>query len=136
VAKYAPVPPVPLVHPSTGHIIKPTYHAYYQLLEDVDGQLARLVNLTRNATRIFTTRGLPEHDAEFLTFRTEEITTSNDMSDVEEAPVDVAAEEVEVTQDADAPKGGQMSVEDALKKVLKTALVSNFPIFVRPDCQC
>ncbi|EFP77366.1 40S ribosomal protein S12 [Puccinia graminis f. sp. tritici CRL 75-36-700-3] len=53
----------------------------------------------------------------------EEITTSNDMSDVEDAPVDVAAEEVEVTQDADAPKGGQMSVEDALKKVLKTALV-------------
>lgn len=46
------------------------------------------------------------------------------MSDVEDAPIDVAEEEVEVTKEADAPKGGQMSVEDALKKVLKTALVS------------
>lgn len=45
------------------------------------------------------------------------------MSDVEDAPIDVAEEEVEVTKEADAPKGGQMSVEDALKKVLKTALV-------------
>ncbi|PLW17372.1 hypothetical protein PCANC_04939 [Puccinia coronata f. sp. avenae] len=53
----------------------------------------------------------------------EEIITSNDMSDVEDAPIDVAEEEVEVTKEADAPKGGQMSVEDALKKVLKTALV-------------
>lgn len=46
------------------------------------------------------------------------------MSDVEDTPVDVAADEVEVTQEADAPKGGRMSVEDALQKVLKTALVS------------
>ncbi|KAH9447975.1 hypothetical protein MJO28_011530 [Puccinia striiformis f. sp. tritici] len=45
------------------------------------------------------------------------------MSDVEDTPVDVAEEEVEVTKEADAPKGGQMSVDDALKKVLKTALV-------------
>ncbi|KAH9445080.1 hypothetical protein Pst134EB_025331 [Puccinia striiformis f. sp. tritici] len=45
------------------------------------------------------------------------------MSDVEDTPVDVAEEEVEVTKEADAPKGGQMSVDDVLKKVLKTALV-------------
>ncbi|POW01464.1 hypothetical protein PSHT_12509 [Puccinia striiformis] len=44
------------------------------------------------------------------------------MSDVEDTPVDVAEEEVEVTKEADAPKGGQMSVDDALKKVLKTSL--------------
>ncbi|POV94886.1 hypothetical protein PSHT_15967 [Puccinia striiformis] len=45
------------------------------------------------------------------------------MSDVEDTPVDVAEEEVEATKEADAPKGGQMSVDDALKKVLKTSLV-------------
>lgn len=50
--------------------------------------------------------------------------SKSDMSDVEDTPVDVAADEVEVTQEADAPKGGRMSVEDALQKVLKTALVS------------
>ncbi|POW04104.1 hypothetical protein PSTT_10649 [Puccinia striiformis] len=44
------------------------------------------------------------------------------MSDVEDTPVDVAEEEVEATKEADAPKGGQMSVDDALKKVLKTSL--------------
>ncbi|KAI9618594.1 hypothetical protein H4Q26_012415 [Puccinia striiformis f. sp. tritici PST-130] len=44
------------------------------------------------------------------------------MSDVEDTPVDVAEEEVEATKEADAPKGGQMSVDNALKKVLKTSL--------------
>ncbi|CAH7666025.1 50S ribosomal protein L30e-like protein [Phakopsora pachyrhizi] len=44
------------------------------------------------------------------------------MSDVEDTPVDAGNEEV-VVKEVDAPKGGQMSVEDALKKVLKTSLV-------------
>ncbi|POW08472.1 hypothetical protein PSTT_07532, partial [Puccinia striiformis] len=44
---------------------------------------------------------------------------SNDMSDVEDTPVDVAEEEVEVTKEADAPKGGQMSVHDGLARGLR-----------------
>lgn len=64
----------------------------------------------------------PVHlDLTFSLLSTATITMSEAGDDVPEVPVE--GDEVEVSKESAAPKGGKMSVEDALQEVLKKALV-------------